>query len=122
MAFPFKDSSYDFICPVIDARRMEVFTATYDRKLTCVSQARSLILDNNSFSEWLEYGQVLFTGNAIGKLPETLTSHANAVIIKNEPSLPEQVTMGVEAYEKKMFSDLAYTEPFYGKEFFSGKN
>ena len=120
MALPFRDNSYDFICPVIDARRMEVFTATYDRNLTCISLPSALILDENSFTEWLEKGTVLFTGNAVAKMPEILTRHANAVISRYEPSLAEQVMLGTQAYDRKMYSDLAYTEPFYIKPFFSG--
>jgi tRNA threonylcarbamoyladenosine biosynthesis protein TsaB len=121
MALPFKDNSYDYICPVIDARRMEVFTATYDRNLQCVSLPSALILDENSFAEWLEKGRVLFTGNAVVKMPETLTSHANARISKNESSLAEQVRLGALAHNRKEYADLAYAEPFYIKPFFSGQ-
>jgi tRNA threonylcarbamoyladenosine biosynthesis protein TsaB len=120
MALPFRDNSYDFICPVIDARRMEVFTATYDRNLKCISSPAAIILDEYSFTEWLEKGTVLFTGNAVAKMPEILTSNANAVTSKYEPSLIEQVKLGTQAYDRKMYSDLAYTEPFYIKPFFSG--
>jgi tRNA threonylcarbamoyladenosine biosynthesis protein TsaB len=120
MALPFKDNSYDYICPVIDARRMEVFTATYDRKLQCVSPPSALILIEDSFAEWLEKGIVLFTGNAVMKMPETLTSHANARISNNESSLAEQVRLGALAYDRKEYADLAYAEPFYIKPFFSG--
>jgi len=121
MALPFKDNSYDYICPVIDARRMEVFTATYDRNLQCVSPPSALILDENSFAEWLEKGTVLFTGNAVAKMPESLTSNANAVISKIDSTLAEQVFLGAIAYDKKEYADLAYAEPFYIKPFFSGQ-
>ncbi len=119
MAFPFKDNSYDFICPMIDARRMEIFTATYDRNLLCVSPPHALILDDNSFAEWLDEGKVIFTGNAVGKIPETLASRTNAAISKIASTLHEHVILGTNAYEKKQFSDLAYAEPFYIKEFFT---
>ena len=120
MAFPFRDSGYAYICPLIDARRMEVFTAMYDRSMKCLSSSHAMILDNNSFREWVEKDLVLFTGNAIDKLPETLTSHENAVINRNEPSLLDQVILGTLATEKKGYADLAYSEPFYVKAFYSG--
>jgi len=119
MAFPFKDNSYDVICPLIDARRMEVFTAMYDRNLKCISPPQAMILDENSFLPWLENGTVLFTGNAASKLPITATSHANARMGETESALFEQVILGNKAYENKEFSDLAYSEPFYLKAFFS---
>jgi tRNA threonylcarbamoyladenosine biosynthesis protein TsaB len=99
MATPFKFSDFDVICPVIDARRMEIFTAMYDRNLVCISPPDSLILENDSFSEWLESGTVLFTGNATGKLPQTIVSHRNARITDLETSLRDQVNLGVQALE-----------------------
>ncbi len=119
MAVPFKDNSYTAICPLIDARRMEVFTATYDRNLICVSPPQALILDENSFDEWLEKGTVIFTGNATQKLAKTITSHVNARVSETESSLPEQVILGTRAYTNKEFSGIIYTEPFYLKAFFS---
>jgi tRNA threonylcarbamoyladenosine biosynthesis protein TsaB len=119
MAAPYKFSECDAICPVIDARRMEIFTAMYDRNLSCISEPGSMILDNDSFSNWLESGTVLFTGNATGKLPQTVVSHRNARITDLGSTLQEQVILGVQSFEKKAFSDLAYTEPFYIKAFYS---
>ncbi len=119
MAIAFRFSVYDFICPLIDARRMEVFTATYDRNLSCVSPPVPKIIDESSFHELLDLGTVLFTGNATGKLPETLTSKANAIVSGHESSLLEQVILATEAYDNNAFADLAYSEPFYGKDFFS---
>jgi tRNA threonylcarbamoyladenosine biosynthesis protein TsaB len=119
MAVPFKDNSYTAICSLIDARRMEVFTATYDRNLICISPPQALILDENSFAEWLEKGTIIFTGNAIKKLHKTITSHVNARISESEASLGEQVILGTRAYANKEFAGLAYTEPFYLKAFFS---
>ena len=119
MATPFKFSEFDVICPVIDARRMEIFTAMYDRNLACISEPKSLILYDDSFSEWLESGTVLFTGNAVGKLPQTIVSHRNARITDRGSTLQDQVILGIQAFEKKEFSDLAYTEPFYIKAFYT---
>ena len=119
MAFPFKDNSYNAICPLIDARRMEVFTAMYDRNLKCISPPQALILDETSFHTWLEKGTVLFTGNAASKLPKSVASHSNAMTSETESALCEQVALGTKAFENKAFSDLAYSEPFYLKAFFS---
>ncbi len=106
-------------CPMIDARRMEVFTALYDQHLRPVLEPCALILDENSFANNLLKNQILFFGNGSKKW-NLLCSHENALFI---PVLSNPLAMSKLTYEKYQdndFTNLAYSEPFYLKEFFGG--
>jgi len=119
IAMPFKGTDETFICPLIDARRMEVFTATYDRNMNCVSSPEALILGEQSFTEILGKGRVIFTGDGAGKLPEMISGHPNARVCDNRSSINEQILLGEMAYKKAEFADIAYSEPFYLKAFYT---
>lgn len=106
------------LCPMIDARRMEVFTAVYDRALQTVWPPTNMILDAGSFVELLEEQTVLFFGNGSSKF-ETLTSHPHAAFTEVEASAANMAILAHRKFEKADFADLAYTEPFYGKDFHS---
>jgi tRNA threonylcarbamoyladenosine biosynthesis protein TsaB len=119
LALPFTGTDPIFICPLIDARRMEVFTATYDRNLYCLSAPEALILDENSFAGLLSEGPVLFTGDGAAKLPKTVSEHPNARVHAGNASLKEQLILGEKAYIGAVFADIAYSEPFYLKAFYT---
>jgi tRNA threonylcarbamoyladenosine biosynthesis protein TsaB len=119
LALPFTKFNTTFICPLIDARRMEVFTATYDRKLLCITSPEALILSEHSFARILENDRVLFTGNGAKKLSKTISEHPNAWVIDGESSIEEQAVLGEIAYGLAEFADIAYAEPFYLKAFYS---
>lgn len=116
MASPFYREDPCLICPMIDARRMEVFTATYDNMLRPVREPRALILDEGAFPE-LETGKIIFTGNGRNKLPASIASHPNALLPDTEPGINEQANMANLLYQQGSFADLAYAEPFYLKPF-----
>ncbi len=122
MIEPFLNGDYDYIIPLIDARRMEVYTAVFDGKSgIMISETESKILDENSFSEYLDK-KVIFIGDGAKKFREFLSSFgeefSNAEFNENiYPSAKYLIKKAVEKFNKKEFEDIAYFEPFYLKDF-----
>jgi len=109
------------IIPMLDARRMEVYSAIYDSQFNLVRNIEAQILDEFSFNEELEKGKVFFVGNGNEKT-KALLSHDNAIYIDNK--LPSANEMGALAYAKYKIGDtedVAYFEPFYLKDFIALK-
>lgn len=108
----------DLLCPLIDARRMEVFTALYNQSLEEVMPSTSLILDNGSFRSWLAKNTICFLGNGSEKA-RAVIRHEHAAFLSIETSAANMARLSATKFDAAQFSDLAYTEPFYGKEFHS---
>lgn len=108
----------DLLCPMIDARRMEVFTALYDKSLNEVVAPHNLILEAHSFAPQLEQNRVLFFGNGAEKF-RPLVSTPQAFFASIEANAAHLVPLALRRFEAGAFADLAYAEPYYGKEFFS---
>ena len=107
----------ELFAPMIDARRMEVYTSVYDMSLNELLPPRPLVIEPDSYSEFLERGKVLFFGNGSGKTREILTS-SNAVYIDDiMPTAADMVALSERAYARKEFIDTAYSTPMYLKEF-----
>lgn len=106
----------DLICPMIDARRMEVFTALYDKNLQEVAKPSAMILDSNSFSHLVEKNVIAFTGNGSEKLKKLL-AHPHAIFSNSMATAKDMVAIAEKKYVEKNFANLAYVEPFYIKEF-----
>ena len=108
-------SPYRFIIPMIDARRMEVYTAVFEngRQITETAPA---IIDENSFSEYLEQGPCLFIGDGAGKCADVI-KHPNASFCQCFPKASAMMEPAIAAYRSGDFKDVAYFEPFYLKEF-----
>ena len=106
------------LCPMIDARRMEVFTALYTTDLQEVLPAQALILDETCFAKALDAGPVLFFGNGSGKF-RPLLQHPNASFKSIAADASHIATLANNVLLQKKFVNLAYSEPFYGKDFFS---
>jgi len=105
------------LCPMIDARRMEVYAAFYNTKGQINREIAADIIDADSYSEILEKKLVYFFGNGAEKCKTTLT-HPNARFIDNLVPLAENmIALAEKAYNEKKFEDVAYFEPFYLKEF-----
>lgn len=103
--------------PMIDARRMEVFTAVYDWSLTPLMSPRPLVLDSGSYQEFLESHPVIFMGDGSQKAREVVTS-PNAVFFPGvNPLAVDMVALAEKAYAARDFLDLAYCVPNYLKEF-----
>ncbi len=108
------------LCPMIDARRMEVFTATYNPDCSQLSSPVALILDEHSFETELSRGPVLFFGSGAGKW-ENVCSHPNARFAKISPDPATFARLSYQLYEQQSFTSLAYSEPLYVKEFYSAQ-
>lgn len=118
MAFAVKEEATDLICPMIDARRMEVFTAVYDKSMQEKISARALIIDETSFAGALSSSPILFCGNGSKKL-QLLITNSNAAFSDNHSNASHLAVLSWNRFRKKQFADLAYTEPLYIKEFYS---
>ena len=107
-----------FICPMIDARRREVFTALYDNSLFEKEAPHALIVDENSFGSLLKTNPILFTGTGHFKLKEVI-SNPNASFLSIQHNASHLGIRALIAYQSGSFADLAYSEPLYVKEFFN---
>lgn len=113
----FELSENVLIRPVLDARRMEVYTGLYNKSGKCIEGARAVIVNENSFDEELTDKLVYFVGNGSAKLRDVLHSQ-NARFEDNLKPLAEaMVKLAEKSYSKSDFVDVAYFEPFYLKEF-----
>jgi len=109
--------SADFIIPMIDARRMEVYSCVLDRNCHPLDSADAEILKESSYATYLEKGAVSFVGNGVEKW-QAVCNHSNAKY--NAGVLPSAREMGILSHElflKKEFVDVAYFEPYYLKDF-----
>lgn len=105
------------ICPLIDARRMEVYTAMYDCNLNELSPAEAKIIDENSFADIDR--PIYFCGNGAEKC-STVIKNPNAQFDTTiKPIANMMVELAEEAYSNNQFEDVAYYEPFYLKEFYT---
>ena len=110
----------EFIIPLLDARRMEVYTAGFTHDKKDVFDTRAEVLDPSSFSEHLNKGKVSFIGNGVEKF-RGICEHQNAqFIIGKLPSAGEMVPLAEEKFRKQDFEDVAYFEPYYLKDFQAG--
>jgi tRNA threonylcarbamoyladenosine biosynthesis protein TsaB len=106
------------ICPMIDARRMEVFAAIYDWNMVQIVRPSAIVLDERSFEESLKWQKILFLGNGSEKFYQ-ICKHPNAEF-KKLPLDPEALAiLSYKNFIGNNFAGLAYTEPLYLKEFYS---
>ena len=106
-----------YLCPMIDARRMEVYAAVYDRALNVVRDISADIVDENSYLDILNEHPVYFFGNGAAKCREKIT-HPNAHFIDDiHPLAKMMFPLADKAMAKQDYKDVAYFEPFYLKEF-----
>jgi tRNA threonylcarbamoyladenosine biosynthesis protein TsaB len=106
------------LCPMLDARRMEVYTTFYDENLNTVRDTAADIIDAESYKDILDKQRVFFFGNGAAKCKSTLEYHPNAVFIDEiEASAQYTALLAHKAYAQQQFEDVAYFEPFYLKDF-----
>jgi tRNA threonylcarbamoyladenosine biosynthesis protein TsaB len=108
----------DLLCPMIDARRMEVFTAIYDKDLSTVVAPTNTILNDLSFNDLVQTKRILFFGNGSNKF-HSIMNHPNALFADIEIDAQNMVSLTYKALQERKFADLAYSEPFYCKDFHS---
>lgn len=107
----------DYYCPMIDARRMEVYAALYDKQLHVVRETQADIVEEDSYRDFLQKGKVAFFGDGSDKCRSVITS-PNAVFVPGiYPTAEAMCDLSDELYREKQFVDTAYFEPFYLKEF-----
>lgn len=107
------------IIPMLDARRMEVYTADYlyaDGKAQKVSEVEPIVVEEGSFAAQLQEGPVLFIGDGAAKCADVLGG-PNANFVQTNPTASYMMAAAEEAYKQKRFENTAYFEPFYLKEF-----
>lgn len=109
------------VCPMIDARRMEVYTAVYNNRNERIQEIDNIILDETSFSKELNRNKMIFFGNGAKKF-KSLTQHPNALFIDNITPRAEEIgILALKKFNQHHFEDVAYFEPNYLKEFYSPK-
>ena len=113
---PGLDGDLKYVIPMIDARRMEVYTAVFTPEGKQLTPTAPAIIDENSFAEQLEQGVCLFIGDGAGKCADVIR-HPNAHFIQCNPKASAMLDPAMSAYKEKRFEDVAYFEPFYLKEF-----
>lgn len=107
--------------PMIDARRMEVYAAVYDRSLHSVRDTQADIVDEKSYLEYLERGPVCFFGNGADKC-RTKIAHSNAFFLDDIlPLASNMFPLAEKAVARGEYADVAYFEPYYLKEFVASK-
>jgi tRNA threonylcarbamoyladenosine biosynthesis protein TsaB len=108
------------LCPMLDARRMEVYCALINKENTFIQETQAKVIDENSFSAELESGKVLFFGDGALKTQNLLSKSGNAFFLDGiYPSAKNIGYLAFKSYEEKKFEDLIYFEPFYLKDFIS---
>lgn len=111
-----KDEKYDFIVPVLDARRMEVYATVFDGQGNPIRETRAEIIQSDSYREYAEMGRVLLIGDGAEKCREVL-DHPNFTFRAALPSSHDMAGLSYKKFKAGQFEDVAYFEPFYLKDF-----
>ena len=120
VTYEFTDIEY--IITMIDARRMEVFTAVYSHDFSPILGERAEILTESTFDTYLNKGKTIFLGDGITKF-QAICKHKNAYFWENKfPSAKQMGRLALEKYQAQAFEDIAYFEPFYLKEVYLVKS
>ena len=105
------------LCPMLDARRMEVYSAIYDRALHTIRGIQADIVDNTTYLEWLEEHPMYFFGNGAAKCIDVI-NHPNAHLIEGiRPLAKNMMPLAEKRMAMEQFEDVAYFTPFYLKDF-----
>lgn len=121
MAFRVKPYRHTWLCPMLDARRMEVYCALFDQEMNCLSPTEAKIIEENAFADALESQVIAFFGNGANKC-QALIKHSNAHFLDDiHPSAQQVGLLAQKAFAENQFEDLAYFEPFYLKDFVGKK-
>ncbi|MCF8224618.1 MAG: tRNA (adenosine(37)-N6)-threonylcarbamoyltransferase complex dimerization subunit type 1 TsaB [Bacteroidales bacterium] len=105
------------LCPMLDARRMEVFCALYTPGIETIEPVKALIVDEQSFLEHLKTNHLLFFGNGSNKV-NSIIKHSNAHFIGEiDPHAENMIPLALDSYKEQEFENTAYFEPFYLKDF-----
>lgn len=107
-----------WLCPMIDARRMEVYYRLFDAHAQPQSNTQALIIHQDSFAEILSKQNIIFFGNGMPKCRSILSQHPKALFADGITPHAQYVGyLAWQSYQKQTFEDVAYFEPFYLKDF-----
>ena len=113
-----KNISNTFFCPMIDARRMDVFTALYNASLQTIIQPNAITLTHAFANEYVQSNIIIFSGSGSNKA-SSIICHTNAIFSEYQYNATAMVILANKKYNEKIFANLAYCEPFYLKEFYT---
>jgi tRNA threonylcarbamoyladenosine biosynthesis protein TsaB len=110
------------LCPMIDARRMEVFSAVFNSGMVEIRETLAEIIDENSFSDILKVNTIFYAGDGAAKCKPILEENENAYFIDDfRVSASYMISLAEQKFLAADFENLAYFEPFYLKDFLAGK-
>ncbi len=113
----FSNNGSTLLAPMIDARRMEVYSALFDQNLELTTPVEALIITPESFEQALDKNTVIFAGNGASKCKNIIT-HPNAIFIDDVHPLAKNMSkLSYQAFLRERFEDVAYFEPYYLKDF-----
>jgi tRNA threonylcarbamoyladenosine biosynthesis protein TsaB len=104
------------LCPMIDARRMEVYTALFNSSAEMLNTVSAQIVDENTYKELLNNNKIMFFGDGADKCKSVIKS-SNAIFVEIQSSARGMIDVAVEKFKNSDFVDIAYFEPFYLKNF-----
>ena len=108
----------DLLCPMIDARRSEVFTAIYSKDLQIIKEPAAIELNEKSFDEELLTNSICFFGNGSIKF-QSIKKNQRAIFSNIISDASSMISLSEGKYKRQEFADLAYSEPLYLKEFYT---
>lgn len=115
------ETSDSLLCPMIDARRMEVYTMLFNGKLDVIQNVSASIIDETSYADILNYKKIYFFGNGSAKCKDTIT-HPNAKFVDGIfPSAGWMGGLAFNSFREKKFEDVSEFEPLYLKDFIAKK-
>ncbi|HBY68533.1 MAG TPA: tRNA (adenosine(37)-N6)-threonylcarbamoyltransferase complex dimerization subunit type 1 TsaB [Flavobacteriaceae bacterium] len=113
------DEKDTYVIPLLDARRMEVYSAVFSSEEK-IRETKAEIVDENSFLDYLNERKTIFIGDGVSKF-KTLCSHSNAEFIEDKlPSAKQMAFLSEKKFKTNEFEDVAYFEPYYLKDFIAG--
>lgn len=112
----------DLLVPMIDARRMEVYSAIFDASMNKIKDTEAMVIDEKSFAELRQNHRLWLFGDGAPKLSKLFENQCNINIIDGfKPSAAYMLPLAEKALKEHDFVDVAYFEPFYLKDFIAGK-
>jgi tRNA threonylcarbamoyladenosine biosynthesis protein TsaB len=110
-----------FYCPMIDARRMEVFTAMFDHQLNEIQSPRAIVLEPGYFEKGAQHKRIIFSGNGAKKMEQIATHSPNFFFSEKHISPSALLKLAIKKFRVKMFADVSNADPLYIKEFYTVK-
>lgn len=118
IAFAAINTPASLYCAMIDARRMEVFTAIYNSSFEEVAAPHALVLNEKSFASDLITDTILFCGKGAEKF-KTICTHKHALFSIEDHDLKHHAELSIKYFNHQLFADTAYSEPLYAKSFYT---